>query len=262
MAQQYAAMLSNDSESYSYYYEDVYSLPRMDQAAVHILSPIFILGVVVSTVGNIVVILVITCKKNSKASFNTLILNLAISDWTLSLLCLPFVFTSAVMGEWIFGDVICRLAPFALKVSEIVSIFTLTAIGTDRYHAIMYPLKEKLTTRKKIILVVIIWVTAAVICTPYALYHSVRRFPIEDNRRASLCLATWPSSGFAVQPKEAYIWTMFFSTYVLPFSSSESATSERRSSWGDESCPDLRTRQGTSNNCGSSERRWPPLYRR
>ncbi|XP_070533437.1 neuropeptide Y receptor type 1-like isoform X3 [Ptychodera flava] len=121
MAQQYAAMLSNDSESYSYYYEDVYSLPRMDQAAVHILSPIFILGVVVSTVGNIVVILVITCKKNSKASFNTLILNLAISDWTLSLLCLPFVFTSAVMGEWIFGDVICRLAPFALKFFKILS---------------------------------------------------------------------------------------------------------------------------------------------
>ncbi|XP_070532923.1 C-C chemokine receptor 1-like protein 1 isoform X2 [Ptychodera flava] len=90
-----------------------YVLPTIDDSVVKILTVIFSVGVALSVVENIVVVLVLThAKKKGKKSFNPLIFNLAISDWTLSLVCLPFLFKSTVMGEWIFGFVMCKLVSY------------------------------------------------------------------------------------------------------------------------------------------------------
>ena len=54
----------------------------------------------------------------------------------------------------------CKVAPFAAELSVNVSIFTLVAISLDRYHVILYPLKQKLRPKHCFIILFIIWVVS------------------------------------------------------------------------------------------------------
>ena len=60
------------------------------------------------------------------------LINLSASDIVMSLLCIPFTYTSFVLNRWIFPHFLCPLVNFAQICSVFVSIWTLTVIGIDR----------------------------------------------------------------------------------------------------------------------------------
>ncbi|XP_070531670.1 neuropeptide Y receptor type 1-like [Ptychodera flava] len=192
-----------------------YVLPTIDDSVVKILTVIFSVGVALSVVENIVVILVLTHAKKGKTSFYLLIFNLAVSDWTLSLLCLPFLFTSTVMGEWVFGFAMCKLVSYLHTASEIVSIFTLVAICIERYRAIMYPLPTQAKKRHRIIAIILIWIAALIICCPYPILNQLDYYPLVENRTAALCTNSWPMVG-AIYGRKVYMWIVFLLMYVGP----------------------------------------------
>nr|CAI5831527.1 unnamed protein product [Callosobruchus analis] len=43
---------------------------------------------------------------------NVFLLNLAISDLMLGVLCMPFTLTGALLRNFIFGEVMCKMLPF------------------------------------------------------------------------------------------------------------------------------------------------------
>lgn len=65
------------------------------------------------------------------------LINLSISDIVMSLLCIPFTYTSFILNRWIFSPVFCPVVNFAQICSVMVSIWTLVVIGIDRYYAIV-----------------------------------------------------------------------------------------------------------------------------
>ncbi|XP_077990542.1 substance-P receptor-like [Glandiceps talaboti] len=194
-------------------YPNYFIIPRIQDHLIKILTAVFAISVVLSSVGNVVVVCVMTCARRRKASLNTLMLNLAMSDWTLGLLCLPFLFAGTMMGEWIFGKVMCAVVPFVWKVAQIVSIFTVTVIGLDRYYVVMYPLKRKLSMKGKNIIIIVIWVAAAALSSPQCIYATLgERFTHEENRTFYICYGHWPSVNY----KEMYVWLLFTLTYLIP----------------------------------------------
>ncbi|XP_070531683.1 substance-P receptor-like isoform X2 [Ptychodera flava] len=192
-----------------------YVLDTIDDSVVKILAAIFTVGVALSVVENIVVVFVLTHAKKCKTSFNPLIFNLAVSDWTLSLVCLPFLFTSTVMGEWVFGFAMCKLVSYLHTASEIASIFTLVAICVERYRAIMYPLPTEAKKRHRIIAIILIWIAALVICCPYPILNQLYYYPLVENRTAALCRISWPMVG-AVDGRKVYMWIVFLLMYIGP----------------------------------------------
>ncbi|XP_070535070.1 tachykinin-like peptides receptor 86C [Ptychodera flava] len=188
-----------------------WSLPTLPDGRAIALSTVFAIGVGVSAVSNIVVAWVLIVGGRKKRSFNVFLLNLAVSDWTLSTVCLPFMFESTLSGEWIFGEAMCTAIPFILKVSQIVSIFSLVAIGLDRYRAVMYPLQPTITPRKKLVAIIAIWCAAILLTSPKLKYLTMIQFSY-GGKTFRFCAEKWPKRS----PMVTYVWVLFTLTYMIP----------------------------------------------
>lgn len=70
--------------------------------------------------------------KTMQTANNIFIANLALSDITIAIFCIPFQFYAALVQRWDLPKLMCKFCPFAQTFSINVSIFTLLAIAQDR----------------------------------------------------------------------------------------------------------------------------------
>ena len=102
----------------------------------------------------------------------------------------------------------CYLVYTILPLSLSVSIGTLLAITADRYRAIVFPVKSKLTRKTVMLVVAAIWVVSALTALPLllTLEHS------SPEPGIWLCWEAWPTE----VALEAYWVSMFVFQYLLP----------------------------------------------
>lgn len=87
----------------------------------------------VSVLGNILVCLVIHNTASMRNTRNYLIVNLAVADLTVALVCIPFdVALKAQNDPWPFGAFLCRVIWPAMTLVTQCSAATLAAISLDR----------------------------------------------------------------------------------------------------------------------------------
>lgn len=80
---------------------------------------------------------------NSKSGvFCSYILSLALADLLLIVTSVPFVSLVYTLESWPWGSTICTMSEFVKDVSIGVSVFTLTALSSDRFFAIVDPLRK------------------------------------------------------------------------------------------------------------------------
>ena len=92
---------------------------------------------------------------------NVFIMNLAIGDLLMAILCIPFTPTANLLFyAWPFGSLMCRVVCYAQAVSVFISAYTMVAISIDRYIAIIYPLRPKMTRRHSYYLIALIWLVS------------------------------------------------------------------------------------------------------
>lgn len=91
--------------------------------------------VIVSVVGNLVVIWIIMAHKRMRTVTNYFLLNLAFAEASMSAFNTVINFTYAVHNEWYFGLVYCRFHNFFPIAAVFASIYSMTAIALDRYAA-------------------------------------------------------------------------------------------------------------------------------
>lgn len=89
---------------------------------------IFIVGVI----GNILVCLVVCRERKMKNVTNYFIFNLAVSDLSVLLICIPFDFGEIVTGTFPYGAVMCRLIYPLQTMAATASVGTLVAISLNR----------------------------------------------------------------------------------------------------------------------------------
>lgn len=120
--------------------------------------------------GNGVVIYLIINFRRMRSVTDLFIFNLALGDLLMAILCIPFTFTSnLIFRGWPFGPIMCRVVSYAQAVSVFISAYTLVAISIDRYIAIIYPLRLRMTKRHSQYLVAFIWLVALLTPLPTAL---------------------------------------------------------------------------------------------
>lgn len=71
-------------------------------------SVIFLLAVV----GNILVILTLAKNSRMRTNTNVFLLNLAVSDLVLAVLCMPFTLVGTLLKDFVFGEFTCKLVPY------------------------------------------------------------------------------------------------------------------------------------------------------
>lgn len=119
---------------------------------------IFIVGLV----GNGTLVYIVLKNKSMRTKPNVLIVSLAIGDFLLILVSVPFTSTIYTFKEWYYGTVVCKLNEFMQTVSLGVSVFTLAALSADRFLAIVYPFTAycSVTMTRVRAIAVSIWVAA------------------------------------------------------------------------------------------------------
>lgn len=70
------------------------------------------------------------------------ILSLALADLLVIITTVPFVSIIYTVDSWPWGESMCMISEFVKDVSIGVSVFTLTALSSDRFFAIVDPLRK------------------------------------------------------------------------------------------------------------------------
>lgn len=109
------------------------------------LTMLYTLTVIASVFGNTSVILVFTLGKRCKSTLAIFLINLAVSDIVMAAFCMPFTFSKVMLRAWIYPSAFCPIVLFLQGVSVSASIYTLLAIGVDRFLAIKWPLHSRFT---------------------------------------------------------------------------------------------------------------------
>ncbi|ELU18833.1 hypothetical protein CAPTEDRAFT_5310 [Capitella teleta] len=123
---------------------------------------IFVIGLV----GNFLVCFAVWRNPSMRTVTNYFIVNLALADFLVILICLPSTVIEDVAMTWFFGRIMCKIVKYLQAVSVAVSVFTLSCISLERFYAICYPLSFKSTPRRAKVMIVVTWVLALLMAIP------------------------------------------------------------------------------------------------
>lgn len=124
--------------------------------------------IVLTIIGNILVILSVFTYKPLRIVQNFFIVSLAVADLTVALLVLPFNVAYSILGRWVFGIYLCKMWLTCDIMCCTSSILNLCAIALDRYWAITDPINyaQKRTVGRVLLLITGVWILSLLISSP------------------------------------------------------------------------------------------------
>uniref|UniRef100_A0A8C6WFD8 Prolactin-releasing peptide receptor n=1 Tax=Neogobius melanostomus TaxID=47308 RepID=A0A8C6WFD8_9GOBI len=178
-----------------------------------LIIPCYTVVALVGVFGNYLLLYVICRTRKMHNVTNFFIGNLAFSDMLMCATCVPFTLAYAFNPHgWVFGRFMCYLIYLIQPVTVYVSVFTLTAIGVDRYYATVHPLKKRLSVVSCTYLLTGVWLLSCSLVAP-AVAHT---YHVEfKNEGFTICEEFWMGQE---QQRLAYAYSTLFVTYVLPLS--------------------------------------------
>ncbi|KAE8628605.1 hypothetical protein XENTR_v10000130 [Xenopus tropicalis] len=117
-------------------------------------------GLIMTTfLGNILVISSIVYFKQLRSPTNSFVLSLAVADFLVGVMVMPYSMVRSIEGCWYFGSGFCRLHSSLDVMLCSASILHLSCIAFDRYYAVCNPLLYgyKMSTRRVSILICTCW---------------------------------------------------------------------------------------------------------
>ncbi|NWZ30898.1 NK1R protein, partial [Asarcornis scutulata] len=170
----------------------------------------YALIVVVSVVGNVVVMWIILAHKRMRTVTNYFLVNLAFAEASMSAFNTVVNFTYAIHNEWYYGLLYCKFHNFFPIAAVFASIYSMTAIALDRYMAIIHPLQPRLSATATKVVIGVIWLLAFLLAFPQGYYSVMEKLP-----GRLVCLVAWPEHSTEVYGK-TYHFCMTILIYFLP----------------------------------------------
>ncbi|XP_064648205.1 melanopsin-A-like [Lineus longissimus] len=114
-------------------------------------------------IGNLMVLTVITRHKMMRTRTNLFIANLAMTDFLVSILNMPFSIGTVLYGDWPFGEVMCQINGFFMPLLFICSQHTLMYMALHKFFTIKYPFKRIVTVRRAVGMMSAAWIISGVL---------------------------------------------------------------------------------------------------
>lgn len=141
-----------------------------------IASIIVTILMIIIVVGNMLVIIAIATEKSLKNIQNWFIASLAVADFFLGLVIMPFSLANELMGYWIFGSWWCDIHSAMDVLLCTASIMNLCLISLDRYWSITKAVEylKSRTPARAAFMIAAVWIMSALICIPPLLGWKVK----------------------------------------------------------------------------------------
>ncbi|XP_032702899.1 LOW QUALITY PROTEIN: kiSS-1 receptor [Lontra canadensis] len=158
--------------------------------------------------GNSLVIFVICRHKQMRTVTNFYIANLAATDVTFLLCCVPFTALLYPLPAWVLGDFMCKFVNYMQQVSVQATCATLTAMSVDRWYVTVFPLRalHRRTPRLALAVSLGIWVGSAAVSAPVLALHRLSPGP------RTYCNEVFPSRAL----ERAFALYNLLALYLLP----------------------------------------------
>ncbi|KAM4888005.1 kiSS-1 receptor [Thomomys bottae] len=173
------------------------------------LVPLFFAALMaLGLVGNSLVIYVICRHKQMRTVTNFYIANLAVTDVTFLLCCVPFTALLYPLPAWVLGDFMCKFVNYIQQVSVQATCATLTAMSLDRWYVTVFPLRalHRRTPRLALAVSLGIWVGSAAVSAPVLALHRLSTGP------RTYCSEAFPSRAL----ERAFALYNLLALYLLP----------------------------------------------
>lgn len=124
--------------------------------------------IILTIIGNVMVIMSVFTYKPLRIVQNFFIVSLAVADLTVAILVLPFNVAHMIIGRWTFGIHLCKMWLTSDVLCCTSSILHLCVIAMDRFWAITDPINyaHKRTVERVLLLIAGVWVLSLVISSP------------------------------------------------------------------------------------------------
>lgn len=144
-------------------YPSGYTVPHIILASI-----LATLLMIVIVVGNMLVIIAIATEKALKNIQNWFIASLAVADFFLGLVIMPFSLANEIMGYWIFGYWWCDIHSAMDVLLCTASIMNLCLISLDRFWSITQAVDylKKRTPARAALMIALVWLLSALVCIP------------------------------------------------------------------------------------------------
>lgn len=162
--------------------------------------------------GNFLVCHFVYRNQSMRTVTNYYIVNLAVADFLVILICLPPSVTWDVTKSWYFGDGMCKIVLYFQDVSVSVSVYTLTFISVDRWWAICRPLKSKSSIRRTRYIIVLVWVFSLILLSPDLVFLEAVPYLQIDSNEYFDCNYSWNT-----ETAQIHQVLVVFILYFLPF---------------------------------------------
>ena len=135
--------------------------------------PLFAFPFIFGTIGNIILLIIITCNKDMRTVPNMYILNLAISDIIYLTVLFSEVCANRISDTSLKSDFMCTFLPFCRRMSVGLSAYSVAVFSLQRYRVTVYPLRVLVSSQKTLRVTVVtvcgVWIVAALFAVPSAL---------------------------------------------------------------------------------------------
>ena len=174
---------------------------------------------VVSLIGNLLIVLIVYKTPTLRKPINMLIANMAMSDLLFPIFSFPFrlaYFHGG--GGWLIGgnlgQALCKLHVFGTYICSLVSVQSLVLITVDRFGAVVVPLRSPLITIKQCpFFIVATWIIAMAVHSPYLVAQKLVEYP-----GGMSCKTQWRET-FGENANRNYILVLaivfFYTSFVL-----------------------------------------------
>ncbi|ESP00348.1 hypothetical protein LOTGIDRAFT_65092, partial [Lottia gigantea] len=179
-----------------------------------VLLTLYVPAFLIALIGNILVLLTVFTDKKVKRAKNFYLINLALSDLCVTLVCIPVTVSSIVSRLWFYGIFMCKFTAFLQGVVVASSIFTLTAMGIDRYISIQYPASVSWVTSPNQALGIIgtIWIISSIFMGPMIYIRQVDEIDLPLLSSLKFCIENWPRE----EDRKSYGVFLLLIVYVIP----------------------------------------------
>ncbi|XP_017119194.1 5-hydroxytryptamine receptor 1A-alpha [Drosophila elegans] len=151
-----------------------------------ILIAVFATFIVVTVIGNTLVILAILTTRRLRTITNCFVMSLAVADLLVGIFVMPPAVAVHLTGSWQLGWVLCDIWISLDVLLCTASILSLCAISVDRYLAVTRPLtysRKRRSKRLALIMILIVWLLAlAITCPPILGWYEPGRRDLRECR--------------------------------------------------------------------------------